>query len=764
MNPTVHAVFLRSQDDPTLEIPFDGNDVVEWNFQIGGEAAVSQFRVSSDFDAELSRVFRTTAFDLVYQAPGEPEVVVKDVWVTQRVRNLGPSGALWRAADKRWWVGSKMVDTLFNGMRTINDVTRPGDLVPANVAIFTQVPKKAFIPPTCKSPDDEIRFHSPDDEDFQPWTALQALKWMVSDEGWLATLEKPPIQPDGTPFSFGDVLISNKVRERKILLKRWNPKQHWRTAIASLQREARVGVYVNEDGRFVIEDLEVINSITQGYGLYRGSGGVPATNSLALTAPRVLNYHFPKYYEIRWEYDEVYLQQIRDRTELAPGKLLKKGPGLFQPGDTFWLENVVRIPQDIEGWKAGQWVEIGEALEAWKKDPDRQPLGALGAPFNKPQDFWSFEALRKFMVTTAYAHVIQRDPRRPNFKDEILEGRVATLYQSYRQIFRIPEAWMDHIEDIKAKTGVISDAASRLRQPSPVYVDYSTWDSFLFHKSRSGSPRKQGKGTGHLQSYPLATSEQDPFQKLLNPALKRSIDLRIDDMTRSPAKVKWLDRAQGVFEVEFPKDLTGATLKYQPGLYTQDSLTQIAPRLPNNVVNAARRQFDETFRLVVILSIRFRSPNSARKFATIEIDGRQFLPYPPLGPEADRMYGGFEAFKRHEDFAVSWGTDPKTGHLVVDHRGEYENLEILSEIAYGEANREYYAFIPRRIGTFRAKGWTGQGPIGQVRRTRLLFQGGRMETELNAETPPARPTIWEFLSPSTRNIVARFENDTELDP
>ncbi len=746
-------------DDPEPRIFLDGEEEIVWLFRSGGSSPIIPLRVSSEIDEQL---LDQGALDpegrpwkLVFKEEGQTPLIVRNIWLIERRRVLGADKVLWFMGDRRLAIRSIMIDSIFNKMRSVNEFRRPSGVnVDPNIAQFSQVPLNHFVPFTCRTDPQPVnaQFAPGDTDEVQPWTALAGLLWLLNDKGFIEAYGNFE-DLDGKPFRFGPTVITNRVVDRKILLKNFNPRTTWANAVNELARQARVMVYVNADGAFVVDDLTPVNSAFQGYGLYEGAGGVPVFASLSRNAPRRSKVFFPEWQEIRWEYDEKIAERIskgsRTGTFLDPRRLQ-------QDNKTFFLENVVRMPQDTVRFQKGQWVDIYDALEDWRQDAAKFVRRTIKGD---PKNLFTIENVRRFVLTTALANLWIRDPERLNFRSTVLEARVASIYQNYRRTFRIPEAWLDHIEDFQNVVAKIFSLASRARQPSPVWSDYYSWDNSV----PRGQANANDRGRGYLINNPV-DNFKGGLNLLQNDKLPASTTLLLDKTEPGPARINIIDKRQGVIQIDYPPDLTGVAVSYGPGLIVDSSRpTQRSYTFQlGSIRYKGSLRLLENYRFMTLLTTKWRSPNTPARFHVISTPGSRFVPGAG-GPESHIFSSGFEAIKSWEDGLVTYNfNDPVTKGLAINHGGQLENESILDEIAEAQFQNLYFTYQPRIIGVYRAQGWTGQFPVGHVRDTALRFNQGAFETELNAERPPVKPSLWEFYSPETRNTLARFEAGTDL--
>jgi hypothetical protein len=478
----------------------------------------------------------------------------------------------------------------------------------------------------------------------------------------------------------------------------------------------------------------------------------------SMSAPTKARIHFPKYDEILWVYDEDKAENI---ASFQPGESLHKSSRPLAYGNTeFGLINAVPLPQDVGDFKAGQDVDIFDALAAWQGDTANLPSKSQVLA----RDVFTRDRLQKHILTVALAHLFQRDFARVDFRNTVLEARAATMYNYYRQRFRIPDFWLDKIEDIRAETSVLIATTTRRRQPSPIYMDWNSWDSTIFrHSAAGGSVTDEGKG--YIRNMPFGVRVTKPTDEELR-VTESAFDFKLADLVSAahvPATAQ-VDPRRGVITFNFLPSLAGVRSRAYPGLIDKATIpTRVVAALQASVRFLGAMKLRPQFRFAVVLSVKWRARNTRDKYHIVSLPGSDFFPGAARGPILDRTFTGFEAFKVLEEVdSAEWRIDNQTNQFVVEHSGTVGNKDILEDIGQAQIRTIMARHQDRVIGTFRAKGWTGDMPAGQFRETAIHFKDGAFETEVRGETEPNLPSIWEFLAPPTRNVLRRFEADTAL--
>ena len=820
---------------------------ITYSISMGGAPSFNDLWVSEHVDRQIQghrqSVGKPSKWSLIFEDQSPSFVEIKHLWLLGRGRGSGPYNVQYTLADRRYGLWRKRVDSFFNMTRVNDDFNRPSTkLVSLDVSILGKVGKFQFVPNTCRDISKSTvggafggQFFAgigpKNSINFDPWTALQAYKYLHSDNGWIAD-NYGFSDIDGNQFFFGTVQVSPRVKERKVILKDWNPRSYWRFAVDKLTEEARVATYVNPEGQFVIEDLFPDNSIFKGYGKYRGAGGLPIVANLQWDAPRDMSVTYPTYHEIRWDYEEQLAEKIatgkntygtnagtglKGEKAVPAGVIRKVGfesskPHIKTPNKfLFRLENVLPMPQDVpaRGIKAGQWVEVFEALDIWtqqaKKDKTfimkpRNPASFAGSP----DQIFSPPAVRRFLTTSGLGRLWMQDYSRPGFKNPILEARVSSIYQHFRRTFRILPEWIDHVQEIRTDVGSIFANVSRSRAPSPVNLDQWVVDSTLYRYAKSGiKTEKHLEGTGHIRNievdgkelfsrsspnHRLTPLSRKPYHFMYDPITGQNVirdnllgvdlsgtsilDTDFFSMPSTNCRVSLIDPPRGVFAINFVPNFSGTTVNYMPGLVNPRTMpTSNANAIPGEVWYGYARTLP-LFRLATILSIKFRSPNNDYRHVRFKASGSGnptgsspstfSIPSNAYGPEWDVFSAGFEAYKQYQHKKVSWGVFGDT--LVIEHTGKVANLRALQEFSESHFSRLYFRYMPRIIGEYSTQGWTGQMPVGHITQIRIsLKASGALETTLVGSRPPVPPSLLEDMSDSTRNLIQRFEEGTRLD-
>lgn len=782
-------VFLRKDD---LIIDLDDMSPVTWIFRSGGHPSDQQLTVSSEVDTKLLGARADGVGYGPWSLHFDNDEQIDHIYFIRRSKIHGRDRVVWTMTDIRHILRGLRVDVFFNRMRSINDFDRPDPAtLGPEVAFFTQTPKTAFIPAYCRKAK-EFQFYTQgplDPESFEPWTALGALNWALRDDGIFSHMGSIPGFTPGSIFSFvgSEPRISSAVRDRKVLLPHdYNPMSLWGDAIDELCRMARVLVFPDSRGQLTVVPSDPSTQFVtsnEAYGFYHGSGGPPSVMTSANLAPRITRVHFPEWLEMRWDYDETYVQKAAtglNTIDVWPDKPANYAAGpltnqqiLDYPG--FLLTNVVHAPQDTENFKKGQWSEFFHILSDWAADEENYRIrNRYGT---NAFDVFNPSIVRSAVATEALSGILCRDKEVQDFRSLVLEARTRSIYEYYRRYFKIPDFWLDYVREFRAITGDIFSTTSRTRQPSPLWMDYYSWDtSFqrqLLDRNANNLLNPSGRGEGFVRNLPLDDyregwiDENDVRLDRLRPLPQ----VPFIDWTPAPGTITVASNEMGVLTYTLNPDLGNNSTEYCPGTLYMQALDGDPPatgamarirsfdRSSERTDAAGRFMTAPQFRFATILSCLWLHPNNQKRYYTVTRQGSDYI-RGANGPQLDIKYAGFDAFRRYEDGKVSASFDGD-GKLEIQHTGDIAYKSLIEEIAETEAQKTYWNYLPTVLGQFVAAGWSGQNPYGQFHETAITTQGGLTETVIHGTAGNPKPSIWEFLSPTNRAIFGKLPEGTK---
>lgn len=794
--------------------PFSGPFEFKWKLVTGGAPHRAVFYVDSATDEKI----RTTEYQKVRWALkfefGASSQMFSNLFITKRGRIREGGFVGYTLVDQRYVLQNIRIDTEFNKLRTQNGFVRPsGFLTPSNIGVFQQVRMESFVEFTLKSATGN-GFHSSfngGSAEPVPWTAYEALLFLLSGRHFDVFVRKQTqivstaiprnqigaslygiFAPDDRPYTFSPPDILPGVVDNGYVLKNWNPRSTWVTAINQLARYAHVVVILKPDGNFAIADadpLEANKSLLR-KGWYVNGGGIPTTSQTQYEAPAIYRLYYTTKREHRFEHDEFF-----DRVNVHPDPSLPPTPGVPKPkpfdpsqpplqnrydrrvldkvpNDTFWLEQVVRLPQDTLNLQKGQWAVTQDAFNEWNAEKSALPVEAF-----KELDYpFSYETLLELppWAGTALATTILRDRTRIGFRNPILDARVAAYYK-VRTLLRIPEILQESISSVGTELSSIFATSTRSRVRSPVWCDYVAWDSVI-KRSRADESNigADDPGYGYIRNNPLHDPSDPRYALTGAKTLEDITKLHRDspasfpvfevfqndpEVPPSPFTIKALENSRGVFEISAPTDLTGVTDQYHLGLVDPSTIPARAigglSATGNLIVN--RMNMTPNFRLFTVLPIVWRTPNHVRKSYYQEVRGSSVLAG-ASGPLFERKYDGYDVYQVYEPGErPSWSQ--ADGQVFIEHPGKIGNADVATAITKGEAYQHYYRFRPRVIGTFRSPGVDVDLPEGHITETGIVAQRGKVETFCAAERPPKLPNVLAGYAPDVKAIIQRLPRD-----
>jgi len=86
------------------------------------------------------------------------------------------------------------------------------------------------------------------------------------------------------------------------------------------------------------------------------------------------------------------------------------------------------------------------------------------------------------------------------------------------------------------------------------------------------------------------------------------------------------------------------------------------------------------------------------------------------------------------------------------------NPSVIADAAAAVGKQIEFDTLDRWAGSTKHPGDVG-GPSGQVTSTSLHVSAGKIESHIDAGSPPDTPPIWEFLPPTSRAFLFRLEAD-----
>lgn len=213
------------------------------------------------------------------------------------------------------------------------------------------------------------------------------------------------------------------------------------------------------------------------------------------------------------------------------------------------------------------WVMLASYMSAINATPGNAPFPSpdAGGKFSPPQKLTTTVLQDRFMGPYLFLQYVTGFGVAPSF---LWSARIGSLVGSYRRDFRINRRFLGRIlpGSIRAVRTGIADAATGLRQPSPVWQDYCQKPTFRFLAWNKDAalgwnthilpPLSAGQDLGSAGSKAYPNSASNPYA------------IRIDQCTNgaAPARLHVLDPFAGVLRVEMVRDFNDQIQELVPSL------------------------------------------------------------------------------------------------------------------------------------------------------------------------------------------------------
>lgn len=730
--------------------PCSGSEGEIWPFVVGPFAPEVPLYADSKLDGELASLRNPMRLDIrgVYFRGQDQERVegsIRELYLTRRESVQGGHRVRWFVSDSRLFLQKLWVFAEFSARRPVNQFSRVG-IGPQRD--FAQTPLLAYIPHTqrdASSPASNPRFArgDTDPELHARWTAKQALLWCL--QGYFDTLKdangRPltiiPGQPGWRPK------VVDVGRDNNYPLVHYKTGKPWPLTVAKLLRLSRSRLYVAPDGSYVVGDADPVS--LEGLGGYDG-GGTPILQDVSRLRPTRTRVYFRTEREVRFDYYE--------RFDVDEGPTVSRN----QRDISRTLENVLILPEDVREvatgkvYQRGTVVPIVKACELWNQDPDNPPPAKLNASGKRTgaRIRFSLDFIRRNIMSPALATQMTLIPRLYGGKlgsDNVFAARASALYGSYRQVFRIPPAWLDFIESVRLERTAISDPVTGKRAPAPVYMDYfDEYSARYFHYVKAGKRKDLKMGDNHY-AWGGALQNVTDFSRL---PLAQGIV--------APFKISWVNPRQGVFKISALPDLYGHTKRRIASTFDPDKIPEAKAGGLAGTKQLSEMVMSQLFRMSVVVSMTLRTPNDARKLHYIDFGPANT---DATGPAHEVIFGATHA-------GFEWLDSPASGYpasKVINDRqgvavtgGRLTNEAVIKDAAQAIYEQVSFDHEDRYLGTFAEPGWAeDRMPVGHIGSVSMVHRDGRIETVYSAEQRPQPPTLFERLPQATQNFLSRAE-------
>lgn len=729
--------------------PCSGSEGEIWPFIVGPFAPEVPLYADSKLDAQLGGVIPPMRLDVkgaYFRGQNKERVSgsIRGLYLTRRESVQDGHRVRWYVSDTRLYLQKLWVFAEFSVRRPVNQFSRVG-IGPQRD--FAQTPFLAYIPHTQRdkaSPASNPRFArgDTDAENHTRWTAKQALLWCL--QGFFDTLRDAsgapldiiPGQPGWRP-QVVDAGVDNNYP-----LTDYKTNKPWPLTVAKLLRLSRSQLFVAPDGTYVVGDATPAD--LSGLGGYDG-GGTPVLQDTSRMRPTRTRVYFRTEREVRFDFYERY--------DVGQGETIPRGLRDISRG----LENVLILPQDVREaatgkvYQRGTVVTVKRACELWNQDPDNPRPALLNRDGKRTgaRIRFSLEFIRRNIMSPAMATQMTLIPRLYRGQignDSVFGARASALYNSYRQVFRIPPAWLDFVDSIRLERTAISDPVTGKRAPAPVYMDYfNEFSARYFHYVGAG--KKDLKMGENRYAWGGALRNVTDFSRL-----------PLSQGVVAPFKLAWVNQRQGVFKISAFPDLLGHTERRIPSTFDENNIpvTKAGSTLGTNQLS--QMVMRQLFRMSIVLSLTLRTPNDARKLHYID-----FGPTAPdaSGPAHEVIFGATHA-------GFEWLDAPANGYaatkVISDSRGvaitggRLTNEAVIEDAAQAVYDQVSFDFEDRYLGTFAEPGWAeDRMPVGHIGSASMVHRDGRIETVYSAEQRPQPPTLFERLPQATQNFLFRLE-------
>jgi hypothetical protein len=750
-----------------------------WNIRSGASSPIVPLLVHADLDDKLAALAPPISLSIKgihMEGPNEKptDVTFKKLYLTRRESVERGHRIKWFIADSRWFLSKLWVFSDFSMRRPINEFKGFGV---GGQEDFSRTPKFAWIPHTnrnLQSPPNNPQFASgdTDPENHRPWTAKQAIIWML--RGFFETEPGRADPPDiaGWMPRFKDNGIDNG---RKLVNFRTNAP--WPIVMGKLLRLAHTGMYVDEDGTYQIYDMTETDFPAK-LGGYAG-GGTPITQDSSRSRARNIRVYFRTEREIRFDFKET-----TDTTAGATGTGSVARPIAGKRDINLDLENVLILPQDVRDaasgkvFQRGAPVPIVEALRLWNQDPVNPPpvlLDRNGRPGARL--VFSLDFIRKNIMSPALATKMTLHPRFANDRDQVFAARASALYSSYRKVFRIPPVWLDMIENIRAERTAIQDVVSGKRAPSPVFMDYfQEFSARYFHYKSSPKDLKAGQ---NVLGWGKSLANVSDFSRL-----------PLDKGNPTPASISFVNKKQGIFKIAFLPDLYGNTIRYFPATFANNKVPVTLLGGTARTYLLSQMEYAAFWRFSTILTVTLRSPNDHRKLFFFDYGqtkpGKKPAPFLQIpgnkNTEADATGPNHEVLFSSTHAGIAWlDKDQISDKGIVLNKaskaevvtkngirqvaisgGSLTNPAVLEDAADDILRDVKFKQADIVVGTFGGPGIDlaeRDKPRGQVVSINIQHVNGKIEAFHDARQPPVSAPIFSLIPQSSQNFLWRLEGE-----
>lgn len=730
-----------------------------WPRQGGPYSPRVELLVDSRTDNELQRL-GVGPFPLEFQGQFSPRnsadfsssFTHSGVYLGERLGGRDTMQVSWWLYDIRQWFRFVDVDCNLNETRPLNETQ---DYFSGAIGFFNRVRKIGYNSGTMATGDKLApSFGDPDSEPqgLRPWTAFQFCMYLLTT--WMKE-NKDIVKPTGYGGIWPPKVIldpQSKPTDNGVTMSTARIKKPWPKVFRKYAREAFIDIdWDPQNSQFIVYSRQP-TSIPDEYGNYIGHGTKVRAN-FQRTAPRAVNVKMRRQIEARFNY-------VEPTNELATRT----------PRNTaLELEQVLSLPQDITDpdtgilYRAQTYVPLETAFRLYNNDQNYPVPKRIDNNGNSSTLTFGYDLLRRYSKNKSLANVVLYDPLQTEISRQIYSARVASLYSSYRRLFRIPVFWLELIEDLQANRVAVIDPLTRKATPSPVYLDHFVqWSRRSFRLNTIANPKMISGQNNYAWPGPLQDRSDIGNLALADGIPSKYHSIRIEN------------KAQGIIEVVDvldPFDKVGQTWPA-----TFDKIPQTAFSRGGIAVNTLDEiRYEDQFRLATILSLRLKTPNSRNKFFIRRFEsGKENKDQPPaiingalkpvvlrgsrLGPEVDVTNEAMPVLEEWID-GQSRVIPIRGGPGVEISGNEIVNKNQIADVCKAAIEDVNFSTQDATYGRFGSPGYNNASdrPNGQLSAFVVRYtDGGKLETFVDATQPIRSPSIKEALSPETLQYIFRI--------
>lgn len=665
-----------------------GATLYDWELAEGPAPVEHAFTASIERVEQLDRILgQPTTLEIV--GPRKT-LTVEQVYLISVEAGSDPFERRLRVTDRRWTWPKRWVSTTFNLRRATGNKFLAGE---------GRLENRLLQP--------EIRYARytlyPHDSPSEPWTAREALRWIVETELGVPLVfrDEPPTQ---VPIEDLEVEAAGDDAVSRLL-----------TFMPGM------ALYVDLAGRAVVYDTQKGDEaelLQRSQERPHVSGGQVIVVDRRVLRPAKVVVLFTPEVEMRFEFREG-----------------SEGGTSVEEEDTPSLVNVAPLPDaqlEVGGvlLARSSWAPLTELFTAW---------GAFGLHNRQI----TLSDLRQRALGHGWANFEQawgNDPNAP--PDSVAAARAGTAARSWRILYRIDRYWTQRLAAIRPYRASIVNPETGAYGRAEAYCDWTR--------------RPSHKGLAALKSQP----------NLNQGWAVRGYNDDLASAEPAPALVELVDEQSGVIGVHPLVDPNGLAQAMVWGYPEGGKLPsqhkgawkRTGERLYANW-NYVRLEDD--FRMAVLLTVVPGSPNDLRRFHQVEVTPEEISPSPgtSVGPVVyarvfpgvmTARFGWLDGQREAIEAAVK-GAGPYPLDLLL-------NPDLVQDVARATAARIYETLRDRPAGSAELDMDPDIQPRGTVGRVRHVMGGGATTTQIAFQAVSQPTDVWRWLNASTQRAILKTLN------